>query len=119
VYFIYFLDIYNKTILKMENLNIKELIREQLALIEAKTHKKKRKQIKAEYAEIRNGLKGVGAPSQADVMQLAGLGSVGDKTAESLFSKKLRRVANEEGGLYQFDDQERAAVIKAIATAKK
>jgi DNA-binding MltR family transcriptional regulator len=52
-------------------------------------------------------------------MQLAGLGKVGDKTAESLFSKKLRKKKNEEGGTYQFDDEERAAIIKAINTAKK
>lgn len=98
---------------------IKQLIREELQLLEAKTHKKKRKQVKAEYAEIRNALKDIGAPSQADIMQLAGLGKVGDKTAESLFSKKLRRKKNEEGGTYQFNDEERAAIIKAINTAKK
>lgn len=98
---------------------IKQLIREELQLLEAKTHKKKRKQVKAEYAEIRNALKDIGSPSQADIMQLAGLGKVGDKTAESLFSKKLRRKKNEEGGLYQFNDEERGAIIKAINTAKK
>ena len=103
----------------MNKEDIKQLIRENLLLIEASTPKPKRKQVKAEYAEIRNGLKGIGAPSQADVMQLAGLGSVGDKTAESLFSKKLRRKSNEEGGIYQFNDEERASIIKAIATAKK
>lgn len=103
----------------MNKENIKQLIRENLLLIEARTHKAKRKQVKAEYAEIRNGLKGIGAPSQADVMELAGMGKVGDKTAESLFSKKLRRKSNEEGGLYQFNDEERASIIKAIATAKK
>jgi len=98
---------------------IKKLIREELQLLEAKTSKKKRKQVKAEYAEIRNALKGLGAPSQADIMQLAGLGKIGDKTAESLFSKKLRRKKNEEGGVYQFNDEERGAIIKAINTAKK
>ncbi len=103
----------------MNKENIKQLIRENLLILEARTHKAKRKQLKAEYAEIRNALKGVGAPSQADIMQLAGLGTVGDKTAESLFSKKLRRKANDEGGLYQFNDEERALIIKAINTAKK
>ena len=103
----------------MNKETIKELIRENLLMIEANTPKKKRQQIKAEYAEIRNALKGVGAPSQADIMQLAGLGNVGDKTAESLFSKKLRRKSNEEGGIYQFNDEERALIVKAINTAKK
>lgn len=103
----------------MNKETIKQLIRENLLMLEANTPKKKRQQIKAEYAEIRNSLKGVGAPSQADIMQLAGLGSVGDKTSESLFSKKLRRKSNDEGGIYQFNDEERASIIKAINTAKK
>jgi hypothetical protein len=93
--------------------DLKKLVRENLLMLEAD------QQIKAEYTEIRNALKGVGAPSQADIMKLAGLGEVGDKTAESLFSKKLRRKSNDEGGIYQFDELERASIIKAINTAKK
>lgn len=96
---------------------IKKLIHEGLRLFEEK--KSKSKKSSSEYAEIKNALNDIGAPSQADIMQLAGLGKVGDKTAESLFSKKLRKKKNEEGGTYQFDDEERAAIIKAINTAKK
>ena len=96
---------------------IKKLIHEGLMLLEEK--KSKSKKTSSEYAEIKNALNDIGAPSQADIMQLAGLGKVGDKTAESLFSKKLRKKKNEEGGTYQFDDEERAAIIKAINTAKK
>lgn len=96
---------------------IKKLIHEGLRLLEEK--KSKSKKTSSEYAEIKNALNDIGAPSQADIMQLAGLGKVGDKTAESLFSKKLRKKKNEEGGTYQFNDEERAAIIKAINTAKK
>lgn len=110
----------NKTI-------IKQLLRETFEIDsvenieEASTPKPVRKKLKAEYTEIRRALnkKNLGAPSQADIMSLAGLGSKGDKTAESLFSKKLRRAKNEEGGVYQFDEKERASIIKAINKAKK
>lgn len=78
------------------------------------------KRMDAEYAEILNAFKGLGSPSQADIMQLAGMGKKGDKTAESLFSKKLYRKKNKEtGGTYLFSDEERASVAKAINTAKK
>jgi len=78
------------------------------------------KRMDAEYAEILNAFKGLGSPSQADIMQLAGMGKKGDKTAESLFSKKLYRKKNKEtGGTYLFNDEERASVAKAINTAKK
>lgn len=82
--------------------------------------KKDEHSVDAEYAEILNAFKGLGGPSQADIMQLSGLGTKGDKTAESLFSKKLYRKKNKEtGGVYMFDNEERAAVTKAINTAKK
>lgn len=81
--------------------------------------KEKKAKVEAEYAEITSGFKGLGAPSQADIMQMAGMGSVGDKTAESLFGKKLRREKNDEGGVYQFNEKERASVIKAQASARK
>ena len=75
--------------------------------------------IETEYAEIINGFKGLGAPTQADIMEMAGLGIVGDKTAEALFGKKLRREKNDEGSVYQFDAKERASIIKAQARARK
>jgi hypothetical protein len=86
----------------------------------AKGEKTNPHNVDAEYAEILNAFSGLGGPSQADVMQLSGLGKKGDKTAESLFSKKLYRKKNKEtGGVYMFDNEERAAVTKAINTAKK
>ena len=109
----------------MDKTIIKQLLRETFEVSsvenieEANTPKPKRKKLKAEYTEIRRALKKMGSPSQADIMALAGLGTKGNKTDESLFSKKLRRTKNEEGGVYQFDDQERAAIVKAINKAKK
>jgi len=109
----------------MDKTIIKQLLRETFEvdsveqIEEANTPKPVRKKLKAEYTEIRRALNKVGAPSQADIMQLAGLGKKGDKTDESLFSKKLRRAKNEEGGVYQWDDQERASIVKAINKAKK
>jgi len=107
----------------MEKSTIKDKLRESLMPLinEAETDEKKgAKRLDAEYAEILNAFKGLGSPSQADIMQLSGLGQKGDKTAESLFSKKLYRKKNKEtGSLYVFDNKERASVLKAINTAKK
>jgi hypothetical protein len=110
----------------MSKQHIKQLLREFLEVTteaSEKTEKKPKKdsksKIEAEYAQINSGFEGLGAPNQADIMQLAGMGSVGNKTSESLFGKKLRREKNDEGGTYQFSPKERASVIKALATAKK
>lgn len=106
---------------------IKQILRESFGMrteasAEPKNNEKRRNtkaKIESEYAEITSGFKGLGSPSQADIMQMAGMGSVGDKTAESLFGKKLRREKNDEGGVYQFNEKERASVIKAQASARK
>jgi hypothetical protein len=106
---------------------IKQILRESFGMrtevsAEPKNNEKpkeKKAKAEAEYAEITNGFEGLGAPSQADIMQMAGMGSVGNKTDESLFGKKLRREKNDEGGIYQFNEKERASVIKAQASARK
>jgi len=104
---------------------IKQILRESFGMrteasAEPKNKEKPKKaKIESEYSEITSGFKGLGAPNQADIMQLAGMGNVGDKTAESLFGKKLRREKNDDGGVYQFNEKERASVIKAQASARK
>ena len=103
----------------MEKDRIKHILRENLLTVMTEDSQESESTISAEYAEIRNGLSGLGAPSQADIMQMAGLGKKGDKTAESLFGKKLHRDKNDEGGVYQFDEKERASVVAALRTAKK
>ena len=50
----------------------------------------------------------------SQVMAAAGLGDPDNATDRSLFSKKLRREKNDEGGVYQFDDKELASVMKVI-----
>lgn len=105
----------------MEKNYIKQMVKESLNAIlvkEAEVDQSNQK-IKSEYSEIQSGLEGIGAPSQADIMQIAGMGKVGDKTSESLFGKKLHRAKNDEGGVYQFNDEERASIIKALNRAKK
>jgi hypothetical protein len=110
----------------MDKFTIKTMLAEALKVFlneqekESGEEKKAKKRINAEYAEILNSFKGLGSPNQADIMQLAGLGKKGDKTAESLFSKKLYKKKNKEtGSVYMFNDEERASVTKAINTAKK
>jgi hypothetical protein len=111
----------------MDKLLIQQMLRESFGLTnevsdepkKVKINNDKKSKSEAEYAQIKNGFDGLGAPSQADIMQMAGLGRVGDKTSESLFGKKLRREKNDEGGVYQFDEKERASVIKAQASARK
>jgi len=47
-------------------------------------------------------------------MAAAGLGDPTNATDRSLFSKKVRKEKNDEGGLYQFDEKELASVIKVL-----
>lgn len=78
----------------MEKSDIKNKLRESLARFiyeEENNDVDKESTPSAEYAEIVNAFKGLGKPAQADIMQLAGLGKKDDKTAESLFSKKLNK----------------------------
>jgi len=66
-----------------------------------------------EYAEVQNKLQDT-MLKQSQVMAAAGLGDPDDATARSLFSKKVRKDTNDEGGQYLFDDQELAMVIKVL-----
>ena len=66
-----------------------------------------------DYNEIQRKLDGT-LLKASQVMGAAGLGDPKDATARSLFSKKLRKEKNAEGGLYQFDEEELASIIKVI-----
>jgi hypothetical protein len=48
------------------------------------------------------------------VMAAAGLGNPKDATDRSLFSKKLRKEKNDEGGQYLFNDDDLAKIINVI-----
>lgn len=66
-----------------------------------------------EYAEIQRKLDGTMLKA-SQVMAAAGLGKPDNATDRSLFSKKLRREKNEEGGVYQFNDDDLAVIMKVI-----
>ena len=66
-----------------------------------------------DYGEIQRKLDDTMLKS-SQVMKAAGLGNPDDATARSLFSKKLRKEKNSEGGLYQFNDEELAKIMKII-----
>ena len=67
-----------------------------------------------DYSEVQRKLDGT-MLKQSQVMAASGLGSPDDATARSLFSKKVRKDKNDEGGQYLFSDDELARVIKVIS----
>ena len=73
----------------------------------------KNKQYEKDYAEVQSKLDGTMLKS-SQVMAAAGLGNPKDATARSLFSKKVRKDTNDDGGTYMFDDKELASVIKVL-----
>lgn len=66
-----------------------------------------------EYAEVQSKLQNT-MLKQSQVMAAAGLGDPKDATDRSLFSKKVRKDTNDEGGTYMFDEKELASVIKVL-----
>lgn len=66
-----------------------------------------------DYDELQRKLDGTMLKA-SQVMAAAGLGNPKDATDRSLFSKKLRKDKNDQGGMYRFDDQELAKIIKVI-----
>lgn len=66
-----------------------------------------------DYGELERKLDGTMLKA-SQVMAAAGLGNPKDATDRSLFSKKVRREKNDEGGLYQFDETELASIMKVI-----
>jgi len=106
----------------MEKAEIKALLREtfvtpireeQPQAQQSSSSVKKNPNYDKDYADIQNRLQGT-MLKQNQVMAAAGLGSPDDATARSLFSKKLRKDKNDEGGLYQFSDEELASIIKVV-----
>lgn len=66
-----------------------------------------------EYSEVQSKLQNT-MLKQSQVMLAAGLGDPEDATDRSLFSKKVRKDKNSEGGTYLFNEKELAAVIKVL-----
>lgn len=103
----------------MEKSRIKQILRESLnfPVQEEKESQGEGKRDNAkyekDYSEVQRKLDGT-MLKQSQVMAAAGLGNPADATARSLFSKKVRKDTNDEGGQYLFDDRELASVINVI-----
>ena len=100
----------------MEKSQIKAILRETFVLPvkeEEQGEPKKNPNHDKDYAFVQNKLNGTMLKA-SQVMASAGLGNPDDATDRSLFSKKLRKEKNDEGGLYQFSDKELSAVVKVI-----
>lgn len=80
---------------------------------EDKGEKTSARNLDKDYAEIQTKLTGT-ILKQSQVMAAAGLGDPKDATDRSLFSKKVRKDKNDEGGQYLFNDKELASVIKVL-----
>lgn len=103
----------------MEKTKIKEILREtlmgKLTETEPKEEPKKEKSdtYEKDYAEVQRKLDGT-LLKASQVMGAAQLGNPNDATDRSLFSKKLRKDTNDEGGQYLFSDEDLAKIIKVI-----
>jgi hypothetical protein len=83
----------------MENNIIKKLLRE--ALLESNEDKEGRK----DYSDLQTAMGRPLAPTMVGLFT-AMYGKKPDATERSLFRKKLYQEKNDEGSLYQFDDEE-------------
>lgn len=101
----------------MDKGTIKKILREFVEskiLTEKKEKKNKTDKIDKDYASIQNKLIDSPILTQAGVMQASGIGDADNATDRSLFSKKLRKVKNDEGGLYKFNDDELSRISKVV-----
>lgn len=103
----------------MKKNRIKEILRENLMgkLTETEPKeapvKEKSGNYEKDYSSVQTKLTST-MLKQSQVMAAAGLGNPNDATDRSLFSKKVRKDKNDQGGQYLFDDSELAAVIKVL-----
>lgn len=103
----------------MKKTRIKEILRENLMSKLTETEPKSagssndNANYDKDYSEVQSKLTST-MLKQSQVMAAAGLGDPNDATDRSLFSKKVRKDTNDEGGQYLFDDNELASVIKVL-----
>ena len=111
--------------MKNNKLIIKSLLRENLYPVQeaeketsAKDDENKKddeqgSSFETNYSELERKLDGTLLKAN-QVMAAAGLGDPDSATDRSLFSKKIRREKNDEGGLYMFSNDDLAKIIKVI-----
>lgn len=107
----------------MEKDRIKKILRESLIQMPVKEAepkkeegegKKDNEKYDKEYSEVQDKLQNT-MLKQSQVMAAAGLGDPKNATDRSLFSKKVRKDKNDEGGQYLFSDKELASVIRVLS----
>jgi hypothetical protein len=84
-----------------------------------KKSKQQKKKLKKDYSDVRNYFNKDLSYSQVDVMKDA-LGWEDDEvgTNRSLFGKMVHQEKNEDGGLYQFNNKQLAAIRSTIKSKK-
>lgn len=84
-----------------------------------KKTKEQKKKLKKDYSDVKNYFNKDLAYSQVDVMKDA-LGWEDDEvgTNRSLFGKMVHQEKNEDGGLYQFNNKQIAAIRSTIKSKK-
>ncbi len=103
----------------MEKTEIKKILRENLMgkLTETEPKETPEKEhggtYEQDYSSIQRKLDGT-ILKASQVMGAANLGDPKNASDRSLFSKKLRKDTNNEGGQYLFNDDEIAKIIKII-----
>jgi hypothetical protein len=106
----------------MKKQDIKKLLREGLFQVEEAEQqggeqkpKEKERNTKKDYADIRHAIKKQLAPTQVGLMKSAlGWEDDEDGTNRSLFGKMLHQETNDEGSIYQFNDEQIARVRTAL-----
>jgi hypothetical protein len=107
----------------MNKFKIKEILRESLTQTVSEVEKPSKDTTKSDnktndnyekdYGELERKLDGTMLKA-SQVMAAAGLGSPKSATDRSLFSKKVRREKNDEGGIYQFSNEDLSSIMKVI-----
>lgn len=100
----------------MEKTRIKEILREgfNTTIQEAEESREKNKGYEKDYTFVQTKLKDT-MLKMNQVMGKAGLGDPKNATDRSLFSKKVHKETNDEGGQYLFDEKELASVVKVLS----
>ena len=78
-----------------------------------KGHEEHSSSFETNYSELERKLDGTLLKAN-QVLAAAGLGNPNDASDRSLFSKKIRREKNDEGGLYMFSAEDLDRIIKVI-----
>lgn len=113
--------IYMYNPISMDKIRIKQILKETFSIPIKETEPKAApapektddKKFEKDYKSLQDKLSN-SMLKQNQVFAAAGLGNPKDATDRSLWSKKLRRETNDEGGVYQFNQEELASIMKVV-----